>query len=196
MKLLGLTGGIGMGKSTATDLLRQRGLPVVDTDLLAREIVEPGQPALTEIVQHFGPEFLDSDGRLRRDKLADRVFADESERRQLEALTHPRIRERWMVEAASWRASGQPIGIVVIPLLFETGSEGGFDALVCIACSAATQQQRLRARGWTHTQVEQRLRAQWPVERKVAASHYVVWTEGTLQAHAEQLDLILAAQRR
>ena len=194
MKLLGLTGGIGMGKSTAAELLRQRGLPVVDTDLLAREVVEPGQPALQEIKTLFGAEVIDAGGRLRRDELAARVFADETRRRQLEAITHPRIRERWAAQAEAWRGAGQPMGVVVIPLLFETGTEACFDAIVCAACSNATQHRRLLARGWTPSQIEQRLHAQWPIEKKMAASTYVLWTEGTLDAHAQQLARIVAAE--
>lgn len=194
MKLLGLTGGIGMGKSTAAELLRQRGLPIIDTDILAREIVEPGQLALDEIKTFFGAEMIGPDGRLRRDELAARVFVDETKRRQLEAITHPRIRERWVAQAACWRAAGQPMGVVVIPLLFETGAEASFDAILCVACSTATQYQRLLARGWSPRQVEQRIRAQWPIEKKMSASTYVVWTEGVLESVAEQLAPILAAE--
>src|ERR1043166_7183608 len=133
MKILGLTGGIGMGKSTAAELLRQRGLPVVDTDLLAREVVEPGQPALQEIKTLFGADVIDAGGPLRRAALAARVFADDTQRPQLEAITHPRIRERWVAQAEAWRGAGQPMGVVVIPLLFETGTEACFDAIVCAA---------------------------------------------------------------
>src|SRR5205807_4603737 len=90
MILLGLTGGIGMGKSTCADLLRERAVPVVDTDVLAREIVEPGQPALAQVQTTFGPEMIGADGRLLRDQLARRVFADPAARAQLEAILHPR----------------------------------------------------------------------------------------------------------
>src|ERR1041385_6459689 len=92
VKTFGLTGGIGMGKSTAADLLRGRGFPVVDSDIIAREIVEPGQPALAEVRQVFGAEIVGADGRLRRDELARRVFGDSEARRRLEAILHPRIR--------------------------------------------------------------------------------------------------------
>src|SRR5437899_8502578 len=95
VKTFGLTGGIGMGKSTAADLLRKRGLPVVDSDVIARQAVEPGQPALAEIRQLFGAEMVGDDGRLRREELARRVFADAESRRKLEAILHPRIRAVW-----------------------------------------------------------------------------------------------------
>ncbi len=191
MKLLGLTGGIGMGKSAAADCLRQLGLPVVDTDTLARELVLPGQPALAEIQRSFGDGLLDDLGALRRDQLARIVFADERRLRELEAILHPRIRTVWLAEAARWRERGCPAGVVVIPLLFETGAAPDFPATLCVACTAGSQHARLRARGWSETQIAQRLRAQWPIERKIAAADYLVWTEGALTNTAGQLARIL-----
>jgi len=195
MIVLGLTGGVGMGKSTVGDLLRQRGVPVVDTDALAREVVEPGQPAWEEIRRVFGDAVLDAQGRLRREEVARRVFASEPLRRQLEAITHPRIRARWHAQLAQWRAQGQRLAVVVIPLLFEVQAETEVDAVLCVACSAATQRERLRARGWTDQQIEERLRAQWPVERKLARARFVVWTEGGLEVTAAQVDRILSSLR-
>ncbi len=189
MKLFGLTGGIGMGKSTAAELLRPQ-VAVVDTDDLARQVVEPGQPALAEVRARFGPEILASNGRLRRDELARRVFADEAARLQLEAILHPRIRARWQAQVETWRAEGKSMGVVVIPLLFETRAEAFFDATICLACTAATQHQRLRARGWTAEQIGQRIQAQWPVEKKMALADFVVWTEGSVAVHAQQLGRI------
>ncbi|MGD0259137.1 MAG: dephospho-CoA kinase [Verrucomicrobiota bacterium] len=191
MKVLGLTGGIGMGKSTSAQLLRVRGVPVVDTDDLARQVVEPGQPALAEVREAFGAEIVGPDGQLRRDKLARRVFADPAARHRLEDILHRRIRALWRAQVESWRAEGLPVAVVVIPLLFETKAEAEVDATICVACSAATQRQRLQARGWPPEQIEQRLEAQWPVEKKMTAAHYVVWTEGSLDAHAAQIEQIL-----
>src|SRR5262245_57284802 len=153
MNLIGLTGGIGMGKSTSADLLAQRGLPVVDTDQLARQVVEPGQPALDEIREHFGADMLDVRGELRRDRLAERVFPHEEDRKRLEAIVHPHIRALWLARVALWRAEGRKSGVVVIPLLFETGAEDYFDAIICVACSAMTQRKRLLDRGWTEAQI-------------------------------------------
>jgi dephospho-CoA kinase len=192
MKILGLTGGIGMGKSTSARLFQERGVPVVDTDDLARKVVEPGQPALAEILAAFGPEMTGPDGQLRRDEMARRVFADSTARRRLEGILHPRIRELWRVQVEAWRAEGHPLAIVVIPLLFETKAEAELDATLCIACSAVTQHERLRARGWTPEQIEQRLQAQWPTDRKIALSDYLIWTEGGLDVHAAQIDRILS----
>ena len=191
MKVLGLTGGIGMGKSTSAQLLRDRGIPVVDTDDLARQVVQPGEPALAEIRTTFGAEIVGPDGQLRREELGRRVFADPAARQRLELILHPRIRKLWRAQVETWRAEGHPLAIVVIPLLFETKAETELDRTICLACSAATQQERLRARGWSPGQIEQRLQAQWPVEQKMAAADYLVWTEANLDVHAAQLDRIL-----
>ena len=168
MKVIGLTGGIGMGKSTADQLLRQRGVPVVDTDLLARELVERGQPALKKIKKLFGPDVIGADGGLRRGELARRVFANTPARQQLEAILHPPIRHLWRKQVEVWRDEGKPLAVVVIPLLFETHAERELDATICVACSSATQHERLLARGWSPEQIEQRLRAQWSIEQKIA----------------------------
>jgi len=191
VKTFGLTGGIGMGKSTAADLLRRRGFPVVDSDVIAREVVEPGQPALAEIRQLFGQEIVGDDGRLRRDELAKRVFADASARRKLEEILHPRIRAVWQSQLQSWRAEGRPTAIALIPLLFETDAARQCDATICAACSAKTQRQRLRQRGWNDEQIDQRIAAQLPVEKKMLLADYVVWTEGPLDAHEAQLARII-----
>ena len=192
MKLLGLTGGIGMGKSAVAALLEQHGMPVVDTDLIARQVVEPGQPALAEIAACFGSEVLATDGKLRRDEVARRVFAVESLRRQLEAITHPRIRAAWRAQAETWRTAGQTRAAVVIPLLFETAAENEFDAVLCVACSAATQRRRLQARGWSDEQIAQRNAAQWPIEKKMALANAVIWTEGAMTSTARQVEQLLA----
>jgi dephospho-CoA kinase len=190
MKLLGLTGGIGMGKSTAAEFLRSRGAQVVDTDELARQLVQRGQPALNEIQAAFGEKIVAPGGRLRRDELARIVFSDAPAREKLEAILHPRIRERWLAQIETWRKENRALAVVVIPLLFETRAESHFDKIICVACSAATQRERLLARGWTPEQIQQRLAAQWPVEQKISRADFVVWTDGALDAHAQQLERI------
>ncbi len=191
MKSFGLTGGIGMGKSTAAELLQQRGIPVVDSDAIARQVVEPGQPALLEVQQAFGQDIVGSDGRLRRDELARRVFANSDARHRLEQILHPRIRAIWRAQLEFWRAERRPVAVAVIPLLFETDVAGHFDVTMCIACSAATQRQRLRSRGWTDEQINQRIQAQLPAEKKMLLADYVVWTEAGLEVHEEQLRRII-----
>ena len=115
-----------MGKSTAAGFLSKRGIPVIDTDLLARQLVEPETPALAEIKARFGDNVIGSDGRLDRAVLAKIVFADAARRQELEAILHPRIREHWQAQINAWRHEGKPIAVVVIPLLFETRAQSQF----------------------------------------------------------------------
>ena len=187
MRLLGLTGGVGMGKSTAAGLLLQHGARVVDTDEIARELVQPGQPALAEIRREFGGEVFLPDGSLNRAALAEKVFVDETARKKLEAILHPRIRERWSAQVATWRKENVPLAVVVIPLLFETQAEGAFDKIICIACSPQSQRERLQARGWADDQIRRRIASQLPVEHKMTRSHFVVWTEGVIEVHRLQI---------
>jgi dephospho-CoA kinase len=190
MKLFGLTGGIGMGKSAASQILHEHEVPVVDTDLIARQIVQPGSPILEKIQHEFGNQIIGVDGQLRRDELAKIIFADATARKKLEVIMHPPIRKLWLAQIEQWRREQKPHAVVVIPLLFETGAEKNFDSTVCVACSAVTQRQRLLERGWTSGQIEQRVAAQWSIEEKIATANFVVWTEGGLDVLEEQLKRI------
>jgi dephospho-CoA kinase len=191
MKLIGLTGGIGMGKSVALSFLTKRGIAAIDTDVLARQVVAPGQSALNAIRSEFGDSVIDAGGQLRRADLARIVFADPAARRRLEAIVHPQIRAAWKSQVETWKRENHRICVVAIPLLFETGAEAEFNAIVCAACGEASQQLRLSARGWSREEIHQRIQSQWPVAEKMARSNYVIWTEGSLDAHEEQLDRIL-----
>ena len=201
-----------MGKSTAATFLSQRGVTIVDTDLLARQLVEPGQPALEEIRHAFGADILAPDGTLRRDVLARRVFSDSAARKTLEAILHPRIRQLWQAQLANWRAESstadsgprQPKHLttehsnarffcVVIPLLFETHAENEFDATFCVACSPGTQRQRLSSRGWTAEQISQRIQSQLPIEEKMARADYVIWNDASLDVLSAQFNRVLAS---
>ncbi len=193
MKVCGLTGGVGMGKSTAAGFFLQSGARVVDTDEIARQLVRPGQPALLEIQELFGPGIISSSGELRRDELARIVFPDETARKKLEAILHPRIRECWQQQIQMWRTEGHRLALVIIPLLFETQAEASFDKIICVACSAAAQLERLRGRGWNAEQIQQRIAAQLPVEQKIARSHYVIWSEGSPIAHEQQVARLFQA---
>ena len=189
-RVIGLTGGVGMGKSTAARLLAKRRLPVVDSDDLAREVVAPGQPALEEIAEIFGAEFI-VDGKLDRQRMAGEVFGDDAARARLEAIIHPRVRELWQGRIEQWRANEVPVGVVVIPLLFEVGAETEMDTVVCLACTANTQRDRLRARGWDAAQISARIGAQMDIARKMELADHVLWNEGTLEQLGEQLNVIL-----
>ena len=195
-----------MGKSTAATLLAERGVTIVDTDVLARQLVEPGQPALDEIRHAFGADMIAVDGSLRRDQLARRVFADPQARKTLEEILHPRIRKLWQSQLAKWRAGSVARAVsdetaqfsdtryfcVVIPLLFETHAEKEVDATLCVACSSATQYQRLSSRGWNSEQIHQRIKSQLPIEEKMGRANYVIWNEAPPDVLAAQLDRVLA----
>ena len=183
---LGLTGGVGMGKSTASHFLYDLGFKVADTDDIARTLVEPGKPALEDIVKAFGKEVLQDNGVLNRGKTAELVFSDDSKRLKLEDILHPLIRETWETRLNEWSAQNEKLGVVVIPLLYETECERYFDKVVCIACSKDIQRQRLRQRGWSDLEIDQRIKAQLLIGEKMSRADYVVWTNGAIDTHANQ----------
>jgi len=190
-RVLGLTGGVGMGKSTAARLLKKAGLPVVDSDDLAREAVQPGTEGLAEIADEFGEGFLKPDGSLDRDKMASTVFQDQAARKQLELIIHPRVRAVWENRIEQWREQKRPVGVVVIPLLFEVGLQDSFDAVLCVASSASTQRSRLRGRNWSDAQIAARIAAQMDIAQKMDLADHVLWNEGTPEQLGEQLKEIL-----
>ena len=187
-RVLGLTGGVGMGKSTAARLLKKAGLPVVDSDDLAREVVQPGTDALAEIAAEFGEGFLNTDGSMNRVKMASTVFQDDAARKRLEAIIHPRVRVGWEKQIEQWREQKRPVGVVVIPLLFEVDLQDSFDAVLCVACTANTQRARLRERNWSDDQIADRIAAQMDIAQKMNLADHVLWNEGTLKQLGEQLN--------
>ena len=190
-RVLGLTGGVGMGKSTAARLLKKAGLPVVDSDDLAREAVQPGTEGLAEIADEFGEGFLKPNGSLDRDKMASTVFQDKAVRKRLEAIIHPRVRAVWENRIEQWREQKRPVGVVVIPLLFEVGVQDSFDAVLCVASTASTQRSRLRGRNWSDAQIAARIAAQMDIAQKMDLADHVLWNEGTPDQLGEQLNGIL-----
>ena len=190
-RVLGLTGGVGMGKSTAARQLKKVGLPVVDSDDLAREAVQPGTEGLAEIADEFGEGFLKPDGSLDRDKMASTVFQDQAARKQLELIIHPRVRAVWENRIEQWREQKRPVGVVVIPLLFEVGVQDSFDAVLCVASTASTQRSRLRGRNWSDDQIAARIAAQMDIAQKMDLADHVLWNEGTPDQLGEQLNGIL-----
>lgn len=141
--LVGLTGGIASGKSFVADCFAELGVDIVDTDVVAREVVEPGRPALAEIRAAFGDSVITGDGRLDRRAMRELVFRDDARRRQLESILHPRIRQASMDQAAA--ATG-PYVIVVVPLLFESPMKTAMDRILVVDCAEETQLARLMAR--------------------------------------------------
>lgn len=179
MRTVGLTGGIACGKSAVTALLRGWGVPVLDLDRVAREVVVPGSPALAEIAERW-PQVV-RDGVLDRAALAGVVFADPEARRELEAITHPRIweaTERWLVEE---EAAGSPVAVVDAALMVETGSWQRYDRLLVVSASPETQVRRLMARdGIDAEAARRRIAAQVPVAEKERLAHAVIHNDGTL----------------
>ena len=189
---LGLTGGVGMGKSTASQFLNDLGFKVADTDDIARKLVEPGKPALEDIVKAFGTEVLQDNGELNRKKTAEIVFSDDSKRLKLEEILHPLIRENWELRLNEWSLDNEKLGVVVIPLLYETECERYFDKVVCMACSKDIQRQRLRQRCWSDLEIDQRIKAQLLIEEKMSRADYVIWTNGSIATHAKQWDELIS----
>jgi dephospho-CoA kinase len=191
-RIYGLTGGVGMGKSTASHLLEEMGIQSVDSDDLARQVVESGRPALEEIKTQFGAGFLNQLGHLNRSKMASIVFGDKLQREKLESIIHPKVRELWIKQVAEWRSDNLSLGIVIIPLLFEVEAEVEFDKVICVACTPNTQHKRLSDRGWSVDQINTRVAAQMDVAEKMEKSDYVLWNESGKNVLREQLNRIIA----
>jgi dephospho-CoA kinase len=185
-----LTGGIASGKSMVAAELAARGAIIIDADVLAREVVEPGSPALAAIIDRFGEQVV-TEGRLDRPRLARLVFADPLARRDLERIVHPAVR----VRAAELERAAGPAAIVVhvIPLLVETGQQGDFDLVVTVDVDHETQIQRLVARnGFTRAEAESRVAAQASHEDRRIAAHVVVDNTGSVTQLREQIDALWA----
>jgi dephospho-CoA kinase len=187
---VGLTGGIASGKSMVAAELAARGAIIIDADVLAREVVEPGTPALAAIVDRFGAQVL-GDGRLDRARLAQIVFADPLARRDLERIVHPAVRTR---AAELERAAGAAAVVVhVIPLLVETGQQEDFDLVVTVDVDHETQVKRLMARnGYTRAEAESRIAAQASREDRIIAADVVLGNTGSMTQLREQIDALWA----
>ncbi len=191
MRVIGLTGGIASGKSTAARMLAELGAPVVDADRIARQVVAPGQPALAEIVDAFGPEVLLPDGTLDRKRVGAIVFADVGKRHRLNAITHPRIGAATQARLVELRASGVPLAIYEAALLVENGLHRALDGLIVVSCSEAQQLARLVGRdGLSEEEARARIAAQAPLADKLAAATWVVDTGGSLADTRQQIGRI------
>jgi len=189
MRLLGLTGGIGSGKSTVAGMLAARGAAVIDADLLAREVVEPGTPALAEIAAEFGPSVLQPDGSLDRAALGAIVFADDARRLRLNAITHPRVGELMGRRVAAALASPAPLVVVDVPLLFEGERQGTFEGVMLVWVPAAVQLQRLVERdGWSEDEARQRIAAQMPIDDKRALATWVIDNSASIADTERQVE--------
>lgn len=190
MLLVGLTGGIGSGKSTVARLLEERGAVVFDADLLAREAVEPGTQGHAAVIERFGADVLAPGGELDREALASIVFADPSARRDLEQIVHPEVRRLFAEGSEAYRDTDRVV-VFSAPLLVETGMHTAFEILVVVSATVATQIERLmRQRGMSEDSIRARIDAQAPLEDKAAVADFLVDNEGTLdelEGQVEQL---------
>src|SRR2546425_747979 len=187
MKLLGLTGGLGSGKSTVSRMFADLGAEVIDADQLAREVVMPGQPALQEIVDTFGREFQRGDGTLDRSRLADLIFGDPTARTWLNAITHPRIQSR-MAEEIAARESKDGVLVLDIPLLYENRRTSIVEAVVVVWVDRATQIVRLVERdGLSEAEARRRIAAQLSLDVKRTRADFVVNNTLTLEATRDQV---------
>ena len=188
MLLVGLTGGIGSGKSTVARLLEKRGAVVFDADVLAREVVEPGTPGHAAVIERFGANVLAPGGELDREALASIVFADPAARRDLEAIVHPEVRRRF-AEGTEEYQDTERVVVFSAPLLVETGMHTAFDLLVVVSASTATQIDRLmRHRGMSEDTVRSRIAAQATPEARAEVADVLIDNEGSPEELEQQVE--------
>lgn len=186
--VVGLTGGIASGKTTVSEMFADLGIPVIDADDLAREVVEPGTPGLAAIVEEFGEDVLDAQGRLDRKKVGELVFRNEEAREALNAIMHPRIGAAGAKYIADYHDHPAPYVMYEGALLVETGAYEGFAALVVVSADESVQRLRLIARdGYTVSEANARIESQLPLARKVAFADYVVTNNGNLDGTRAQV---------
>lgn len=194
MLTVGLTGGIGSGKSAVSRLLREHGAVVVDADLIAREVVDVGSPGLAAVVDAFGSEVLQPDGSLDRAALGRRVFSDPAALARLNAITHPLIAQRTSELFREAVEAGAEILVHDVALLVENGLSRGYDAIVVVAADPATQLDRLvRLRGMSQDEARARIAAQLPLEDKLAVATHVIRNDGPLEELAPQVERVWAS---
>lgn len=188
MLLVGLTGGIGSGKSTVARMLEERGAVVFDADVLARSVVEPGTPGHAAVTERFGANVLAPGGELDREALASIVFADPAARRDLEAIVHPEVLRLFAEGSEAYRETDRVV-VFSAPLLVETGMHTAFDVLVVVSATTATQVERLmRERGMSEAAILARIDAQAPLEDKAEVADFLVDNEGALDELEQQID--------
>jgi dephospho-CoA kinase len=187
MLLVGLTGGIGSGKSTVARLLAQQGAVILDADDFARSAVAHGTPGFDAVVARFGPEIVGPDGELDRPRLAALVFGDEAARRDLEAIVHPFVREA-IADGITANAAGERVVVLVNPLLIEMGTHRDCDVVIVMSVGPETQVARSVARGMAEADVRSRMAAQLPLEERAAHANIVLDNEGSEEELIAQVE--------
>jgi dephospho-CoA kinase len=194
---LGLTGGVASGKSTVAAWLTRQGARVIDADTVARELVVPGSPGLQAVVARFGPAILQADGRLDRQKLGARVFADPGEREALNAILHPPIRQRMIDDLGLAGRQGVPVAVIDAALLYELGLHNWCDAVLNVDCDEREQVERLRHRnGLDEAAALQRVRAQMPAAERRARADWTLDNRGSLDQLAREIERVWREVRR
>jgi dephospho-CoA kinase len=188
MLRLGLTGGIASGKSTVGSMLRKLGLTVLDADSIAHELIETGEPAYEEVVREFGPDILNADKRISRAALAKIVFADPAKLQRLNAIVHPRVEERLLVEFEKLqRHAASTVAFVEAALIIEAGLDKKLDGVVVVWCKPEQQLERLIARGLTEEEALRRINSQLPMEEKLRHATDKIDCSGTLARTRKQV---------
>jgi dephospho-CoA kinase len=194
-RVVGLTGGIGTGKSTVSTMLAELGAAVIDSDAIVHELQAPGQPLLAELAAEFGPGILRADGSLDRAALGDLVFRDETARKRLNAIVHPAVGRESAQRLAQALANGVPLVVLDIPLLFETRMAGtaskanlGIETIVVVWAPRELQIERQLARnGYGRDEAERRVDSQIPIDEKRARAHHVIDNSGSLEDTQRQV---------
>ncbi|MGE5459737.1 MAG: dephospho-CoA kinase [Solirubrobacterales bacterium] len=190
MLLVGLTGGIGSGKTTVARMLEERGAVVFDADVLARDAIGPGTPGHDRVVERFGPNVLAPGGDIDREALASVVFADPAARRDLEAIIHPEVRRLFAESTEEFRDTDAVV-VFSAPLLVETGMHTAFEVLIVVSAPVETQVDRLlRDRGMSEPAIRGRIGAQLPLEEKAEVADILIDNEGTLEELEGQVERV------
>ncbi|MGB7846051.1 MAG: dephospho-CoA kinase [Candidatus Acidiferrum sp.] len=197
MLKMGLTGGIASGKSAVAAMLREMGFLVLEADIVAHKLIEPGQSAHEEVVREFGAELADTSGRIDRAKLASIVFADRAKLVKLNSIIHPRVEAIVFRQFEEWQRNGvRDAGFVEAALLVEAGIDKRLDGLVVAFCTPEQQLERLRARGMSEAEAKRRLAAQIPVEEKLRHATETIDCSGTLEETRAQVRALAAKLRK
>jgi len=190
---VGLTGGIGTGKSTTLELWREAGATVIDADELAHRALTPDTPTWQGVVRTFGKGILSADNTVNRALLGDIVFADATKREALNHIIHPAVERMWGEAIEQLQREGRAEYVVLaIPLLYEVAAESQFDCVVVVGCSGPTQLARCRRKGLSDARARARIGAQWPLPAKMDRADFVIWNDGTLAVLHRQAEIIWA----
>ena len=197
MLRVGLTGGIGCGKSVVAAMLREQGFLVLDADTLAHQLVEPGQPAYDDVLQEFGKGVCDASGKIDRAKLAAIVFAEPAKLARLNQIVHPRVADAQERQFTEWQRT-HPRGVAVVEaaLLVEAGAHNRLDRLVVVWCRPEQQIERLRERGMSAEEAQRRIASQMPLEEKRRLAEFQIDCSGTIEDTRQQVERLAAHLRQ